>query len=227
MAVLQKIFVCGFTNDLKSLHFLSQHSIKVWDTILNIKKVFILPKLSKQNCWNLAAHVQSLSCIQLFATPWVIACQVPLSKTSSSQEYWSVLPVPSPGDLPNPGVKLASPALQVNSSSLSHQGSPNLAEDMQIIHYSVYFRSKELENYRNKNNSDNPYLFFFSLKGLFYYQLTSALGLSWCLSGKETTCQRRRHRFDPWVGKMPWRRKWQPAPVFLPGKPYGQRSLVG
>ena len=34
------------------------------------------------------------------------------------------------------------------------------------------------------------------------------------------------HRFDPWVGKIPWRRKWQPPPVFLPGKSHGQRSLV-
>ena len=33
--------------------------------------------------------------------------------------------------------------------------------------------------------------------------------------------------FDPWVGKMPWRRKWQPTPVFLPEKLHGQRSLVG
>ena len=38
-------------------------------------------------------------------------------------------------------------------------------------------------------------------------------------SGKESTCQCRRHRFDPWVGKIPWRRKWQPTPVFLPGNP--------
>ena len=33
--------------------------------------------------------------------------------------------------------------------------------------------------------------------------------------------------FDPWVGKIPWRRKWQPTPVFLPGKSHGQRTLVG
>ena len=38
------------------------------------------------------------------------------------------------------------------------------------------------------------------------------------LSGKESTCQCRRHRFDPWVGKIPQRRKWQPTSVFLPGK---------
>ena len=49
------------------------------------------------------------------------------------------------------------------------------------------------------------------------------------LRGKESTCQcwrHRRHWFDPWVGKIPWRRKWQPTPVFLPGKSHGQRSLV-
>ena len=46
--------------------------------------------------------------------------------------------------------------------------------------------------------------------------------------GKEPACQCRRHRrcrFDPWVGKIPWRRKWQPTPVFLPRKSHGQRGL--
>ena len=47
-----------------------------------------------------------------------------------------------------------------------------------------------------------------------------------CLSGKESTCQCRRRRLDPWVGKIPWRRKWLPTPVFLPGEFHGQRSLV-
>ena len=36
-----------------------------------------------------------------------------------------------------------------------------------------------------------------------------------------------RHEFDPWVGKIPWRRAWQPISVFLPGESHGQRSLVG
>ena len=41
-------------------------------------------------------------------------------------------------------------------------------------------------------------------------------------------CRRsRRHVFDPWVGKMPWRRKWQPTPVCFPGESHGQRSLEG
>ena len=44
---------------------------------------------------------------------------------------------------------------------------------------------------------------------------------------KESACQCRRCRFDPWVRKIPWRRKWQPTPVFLAGKSHGQRSLVG
>ena len=52
------------------------------------------------------------------------------------------------------------------------------------------------------------------------------LGFPWWLSGKESTCQCRRHRYNPWVRKTPWRRKWQTTPVFLPGKSHGQRSLV-
>ena len=50
------------------------------------------------------------------------------------------------------------------------------------------------------------------------------------LSDNESACQcrrHRRHRFDPWVGKILWRRKWQPTPVFLPGKFHGQRHLAG
>ena len=49
-------------------------------------------------------------------------------------------------------------------------------------------------------------------------------------SGKEPACQRRRHKrrgFNPWDGKIPWRRAWQPTPVFLPGESHGQRSLAG
>ena len=42
------------------------------------------------------------------------------------------------------------------------------------------------------------------------------------LSGQESACQCRRHRFDPWLGKMPWGRKWQPALAFSPGKSSGQ-----
>ena len=50
---------------------------------------------------------------------------------------------------------------------------------------------------------------------------------AWRLSGKESACQCRRHGFNPWVRNIPQRRKWQPTPVFLPGKSHRQRSLVG
>ena len=46
-------------------------------------------------------------------------------------------------------------------------------------------------------------------------------------SGKESACQCRKCRFDPWVRKIPCSRKWQPTPVFLPGKSHEQRSLMG
>ena len=52
-------------------------------------------------------------------------------------------------------------------------------------------------------------------------------GISWWLRGKEYTWQCRRCRFDPWVRKISWRRKWQTTPVFLPEKSHGQRSLEG
>ena len=48
----------------------------------------------------------------------------------------------------------------------------------------------------------------------------------WWFSGKEFTCQFRRHGFDPWVGEIPWRRKWQLVLVLLPGKSHGQRTLA-
>ena len=53
-----------------------------------------------------------------------------------------------------------------------------------------------------------------------------AIGLPRWHSSKDSVFQYRRHEFNPWVGKIPWRRKWQPTPIFLPGESHGQRSLV-
>ena len=53
------------------------------------------------------------------------------------------------------------------------------------------------------------------------------LGFPGGSEGKASACNVGRPRFDSWVGKIPWRRKWQPTPVPLPGKSQGQRSLVG
>jgi len=69
---------------------------------------------------------QLLSHVQIFGTPWSIARQALLSMEFSRQEYWSRLPCPPPGNLPDPGIKPlspVSPALQVDSSLLSHPGS--------------------------------------------------------------------------------------------------------
>ena len=55
----------------------------------------------------LCMHAQSISHVQVFATPWTVARQAPLSR----QEYCSGLPFPPPGDLPDPGIKPAAPAL--------------------------------------------------------------------------------------------------------------------
>ena len=53
------------------------------------------------------------------------------------------------------------------------------------------------------------------------------LGFPGYSDGKESACNAVHPRFDPWVGKIPWRREWQPTPVFLPGESHGQKSLAG
>ena len=66
--------------------------------------------------------VKSRSRVRLFATPWTVAHQVPLSMGFSRQEYWSGLPFPSPGDLPNPGIEPRSPTLQADAlTSAQHK----------------------------------------------------------------------------------------------------------
>ena len=59
--------------------------------------------------------MKSLSRVQLFATPWTVAYQASPSMGFSRQEYWSGLPFPSPGDLPNPGIEPRSPAMYADA----------------------------------------------------------------------------------------------------------------
>ena len=61
------------------------------------------------------SEVKLLSLGRLFATPWTVAHQAPPSMGVSRQEYWSGLPFPSPGDLPDPGIEPRSPALQADT----------------------------------------------------------------------------------------------------------------
>ena len=70
-----------------------------------------------------------LSSVQLFETLWTVARQAPLSMRLSTQEYWSGLPFPPPGDLPNPGIKptsFASPALAGRFFTTEPPGKPDL-----------------------------------------------------------------------------------------------------
>ena len=66
-----------------------------------------------------------LSCVLLFSTPWTVALQAPLSMGFRRQEYWSVLPFLSLGDLPNPGIEPRSPALQADALPSEPPGAPN------------------------------------------------------------------------------------------------------
>ena len=70
--------------------------------------------------------VKSLSRVRLFVTPWTVAHQAPQSMGFSRQEYWSGLPFPSSGDLPNPGMEPGSPALQTDALPSEPPGNPEV-----------------------------------------------------------------------------------------------------
>ena len=136
--------------------------------------------LNKTWWWWFSRQVVSDSC-----NP--VDCSPPGSPVHGilQQEYWSGLPLASLGDLPDPGIKPRSPALQVDNLPTELWGTRWICS------------KRRLPRWR---------------------------------SGKEPTCQCRRCkrcRFNPWVRKIPWRRKWQPPAVFLPGKFQGHRSLAG
>ena len=78
-----------------------------------------------------------------FMTSCTVACQYPLSMRFFRQEYWTRLPFPSPGNLPDPGIKPASPVLQADSLPLSHLGSPG----------SQYSNIYNIEKFENSNGS--------------------------------------------------------------------------
>ena len=80
----------------------------------------------------------SLICVQVFATTWTVAHQAPLSMGSSRQEYWSGVPFPSPGDLPDPEIELRSPALQADSLLSEPPGKP-VCLYYYILHFVMLF----------------------------------------------------------------------------------------
>ena len=97
----------------------------------NPHSILSCEQLCFPNNWHATCMVcaQLLSHIRLPATPWTVARQAPLSMECSRQEYWSGLPFPAPGDLPEPGVKLSSlvsPALAARFFTTAPPGSPDL-----------------------------------------------------------------------------------------------------
>ena len=81
--------------------------------------IFILP-----GCFLQCDIMKSLSCIRLSSIPWTVAYQASPSMGFSRQEYWSGLPLPSPGDLPNPDSEPGSPALQADALPSEPPGKP-------------------------------------------------------------------------------------------------------
>ena len=70
-------------------------------------------------------------------TPWTVAYQAPLSMGVSRQEYWSGLPLPSPGDLPDPGIEPGSPALQADALPSEPPGKSHLLSSKEILYTSL------------------------------------------------------------------------------------------
>ena len=148
--------------------------------------------------------MNSLSRVRLFVTPWTVARQAPLSMGFSRQEYWSRLPFPSPGDLPNPGIEPGSPTWQADA--LGDQGDDSM----------------NWNSNRENEEKSCVQLRIPTIAQCLVYTGASLVAQQWRIY-----LQCRRHGFDPWVRKIAWRRKRQSTPIFLSGKSRGQRSLMG
>ena len=107
----------------------------------------------------------------------------------------------------------------------------NSQSDLKLLSHrkmKVMQRGKKLENSEEQGTDQGIKYPYYDIYNKTVY--SSVMGFSGGTSDKEFTCQyrrRMRHVFSPWVRNIPWRRKWQPTPVFLPGTFHGQRSLAG
>ena len=118
-----------FTNFFAHHSFLNlwpsflDHFPSFWKNILRISlfKLSLVFVMYERKC-------ESISCVWLFATPWYVAHQTPLSVEFSKQEYWSGLPFPSPEDLPEPGIEPWFPALWADSLPAEPPGKPKNTE---------------------------------------------------------------------------------------------------
>ena len=112
---------------------------------------YLFAKLSRNVC----VYVHAPSITQLFPTLCdLMGCSPSsfLCPWISQEEYWSVLSFPSPGNLPDPRIKLGSPALQADSLPLSHQGSPNYQ-----VYYKSWYTIEKLEYYDFLTQRENSW----------------------------------------------------------------------
>ena len=106
-----KITVDGdCSHEIKRCLLLRRKAMTNIDSILKSRDITLPTKVCL-----VKVKVKSLSHVQLFGNPWTVAYQAPPSMGFSRQEYWSGLPFPSPGDVPDPGIKLRSPAFQADA----------------------------------------------------------------------------------------------------------------
>ena len=103
------------------------------DMVLLYKKIIHHAMIFSPLCTD---HVKLLSHVWLFASPWTVTYQAPLSMGFYRQEYWSGLPFPSPGDLSNPGIEPWSPALQANV--LPSEPSGKFCIKLHKINFSIF-----------------------------------------------------------------------------------------
>ena len=183
-------------------------------------------------CDGLSCSVMSSS-----ATLWALACQASLSMELSRQEYWSGSLFPPPGDLPDPGIEpesLVSPTLGggflttatrgIRQAGCQPERHPSgLSQVLKL----PFPEPQDWFILRLCTSDTCLILLPVLIRTSEFKQGSLRKALPWWLRDKESACQCRRCRFDLWVGKIPWRRKWQPTPVSLPGTCHGQRCLAG
>ena len=205
--------VFGITiNSRKPTKFSSQYALILFG-LWSVLFLFVFPtiplglKLEERN-WSRECTVGM--------APSSVACKAPLFMGFPRQEYWSRLPYPPPGDLPDPDIKpapLMSPALAGSFLALVPPEKP-------INSYAISIILQILDRI-HPGDLPNPGI----EPGLPHCRQTL-----YHLSYQGSHLPNRRyesHRFNPWVWKVPWRKAWQPTPVFLPGESHGHRSLSG
>ena len=135
--------------------------------------------------------------------------------------------------------RILSKRIHLKNNSKSNHPSPITLNNYRPWEITVPKRSMGFP--RGSDGKENPYnpavtshFHLLSLRIYLFWKflingnlLILYVGLPRWLRGKESACQHKRRGSHPWVETIPWRRKWQPTPAFLPGKSHGQRSLEG